>query len=381
VSYASFGIPLVINAAGAQSRLGGSILSAGVRTAMSEAGQNFVHVPEFHDYVGKEIAKLTMNGAACVSCGAAAGILVAVAACLVGADSSAAALLPDRISLSKRDVVIWRNHLGGSLAGADGEHENGYLSAVAMAGGNLRPIDSVDELQDTDVCLLWFPSVFANPIEQETFTAFILRAKELQVPIIVDAADQIPPVSNLWHYTKSLGADLAIFSGGKGLRGPSSSGLILGRSDLVAACRANSGIEHSVGRPAKVGKEELAGILAAVQEAVAEDFNTSHARWCDIIATWIEALSPLAVKGFTFTKTEHSHSGQPVPRLLISVPENDRTLRDRIIDQLWSRSPRIAVLPELNGTIALNPQAVRDHEVSEITRALEEEMESNIGKS
>ena len=83
--------------------------------------------------------------------------------------------------------------------------------------------------------------------------------------MIVDAAAQIPPIANLWHFTRDLGADLAIFSGGKGLRGPQSAGLVLGRPDLIAACRLNGSPNHAIGRPMKVGKEELIGMLAAVE--------------------------------------------------------------------------------------------------------------------
>src|SRR5207302_2135557 len=96
-------------------------------------------------------------------------------------------------------------------------------------------------------------------------------AHEHNVPVLVDAAAQIPPIANLWHFTRELGADIAIFSGGKGLRGPQSSGLVLGRREIVEACRANGSPNHSVGRPMKVGKEELLGLLAAVEWSLAQD--------------------------------------------------------------------------------------------------------------
>ena len=110
------------------------------------------------------------------------------------------------------------------------------------------------------------------------------------MPVIVDAAAQIPPISNLWHFTRDLGADIAIFSGGKGLRGPQSSGLVLGKAAIIAGCRINGSPNHSIGRPMKVGKEELAGILAAVEWSLAQDEDATLARYEAIVQGWISGL-------------------------------------------------------------------------------------------
>ena len=137
MSYDSLGVHTVINAAGALSRLGGSVLSPGVSEAMKLASQNFIDLPFFHDRAGEELARITNNEAACVSNGAAAGILVSVAACLAGANIELAEELPNAMGLEKVNVLVWRKHVDGFLAGADQILHNGYLSAVTMAGGTL----------------------------------------------------------------------------------------------------------------------------------------------------------------------------------------------------------------------------------------------------
>ena len=371
VSYASLGIQRVINAAGALSRLGGSVLSPGVSEAMKVASEKFVDLPFFHDCVGEELARITKNEGACVSNGAAAGILVSVAACLSGTDIKLAAQLPHSKGLEKGNVLVWRKHVDGFLAGADQVLYNGYLSAVTMAGGTLRIIDDVAEMQTSDAAMLWFPHVYPQVEDEEDFfDLFLSRARFLGIPFIVDAADQIPPVSNLWYFTRDKGADLAIFSGGKGLKGPGSSGLIVGKAELIRACRVNSGPEHSIGRPAKVGKEEIAGLLKAVEEALASDQLSDAKKWHYVVDRWLSELAELKPLGVELIKSSTSHSGQPIPRVILHLDFADNAIRDEIIDRLWKQDPCIAVLPQEGVGIALNPHMIHDDEISVVSKAI-----------
>ena len=371
MSYDSLGVHTVINAAGALSRLGGSVLSPGVSEAMKLASQNFIDLPFFHDRAGEELARITKNEAACVSNGAAAGILVSVAACLAGANIELAAELPNATGLEKVNVLVWRKHVDGFLAGADQILHNGYLSAVTMAGGTLRIIDEVDELQNSDAAMLWFPNVYPQ-VENEVdfFDLFLNRARLLGIPFIVDAADQVPPVSNLWYFTRDKGADLAIFSGGKGLKGPGSSGLIVGKKELIRACRVNSGPEHSIGRPAKVGKEEIAGLLKAVEEILSSDELSDARKWHSVVDRWLVELDELKHLGVELQKTFTSHSGQPIPRAILFLPFADNAIRDEIIDYLWNQDPSIALLPQEGVGIALNPHMIKDEEISLVSKAI-----------
>jgi seryl-tRNA(Sec) selenium transferase len=381
MSYTSLGVQTLINAAGALSRLGGSVLSPGVSEAMKAASENFIDLPFFHDRVGEELARITNNEAACISSGAAAGILVSVAASLAGNDVEAAMNLPSTKGLLKKSVLVWHKHVDGFLAGADQVLYNGYLSAVTMAGGTLRIIREVDEIQTSDAAMLWFPNVYPQISNEDYFfDLFLDRARSLGIPFIVDAADQIPPVSNLWYFTRDKGADLAIFSGGKGLKGPGSSGLIVGKKELIKACRVNSGPEHSIGRPAKVGKEEIAGLLKAVEEALASDVLGEASRWHYVVDRWLIELAELTPLGVELRKTSTSHSGQPIPRVILVLTFADNDLRDELIDSLWRENPGIAVLPEEGGCIALNPHMIKDGEISLVSKAMVSAIKAIIQK-
>ena len=362
------GLPRVLNAGGAQSRLGGSTLSPGVRAAMSEASTAYVDIEALHDAVGRRLAELTSNEAAWVSAGSAAAIMVAVAACIAGDDPPRAAALPR--AGERRPVAVWRGHLEGELAGADSVHANGYLNSIAAGGGVVRVMDEADGVEATDAAVLWFPGMYPHPDEDALLRSVVAAARPHGVPVIVDGADQVPPRARLWNYTGELGADLAIFSGGKGIGGPTSSGLVVGSAALVRACRANSGTEHGVGRTAKVGREELLGLLAAVEELMARDEDAEYEARLEVVRGWARSLLE---SGLQLSEDPTGHCGQRVPRLIARIPSGGRECRDAIIAGLWERTPRVAVLPAPDASLALSPQLLHGHETELVVNALAEE--------
>lgn len=356
--YEGLGVRTVINAAAAQTALGGSLMPPPVLRAIHDAALSFLDVAELHDRIGERIATLTNNEAACITCGAAAGILVAVSAALTVDEPHMAIRLPDLTGLRKTEVVLFS------------AQRNGFLSAARESGATLVEVEGTDAalrqgISEPTAAVLWF----AGPIWADgalTIEETISVAHERGVPVIVDAADQIPPVENLWHYTTKLGADLAIFSGGKGLRGPQASGLIVGNGELVRACRENSGPSHSIARPAKVGKEEMAGLLAAVEFALAQDAESEVATWRSIVDFWQAGLRN--APGIEMRQVERSHSGQPIPRLIVDLECGDT--RDKVISALWERTPRIAVLSEGDVSLGLNPQAITADESRQVLKGL-----------
>ena len=349
--YESLNVRRVINAAAAQTVLGGSLMPGPVLDAMRDAAQSYVSVPELHDRVGERLATLTRNEAACLSAGAAAGILMSAAACMTYQNLDRVTALPDTTGLARTEVIVFR------------AHRNGFLSAVRESGATVIEIGGDEAelaaaLGDRTAEVMWFAGGFWGA-DELPLEVTIRIAHAAGVPVVVDAADQIPPVTRLWEYTTEQGADLAIFSGGKGLRGPQSSGLIVGRADLIRACRANTGPLHSIARPAKVGKEEMIGLLAAVEWSLAQDVEEVGRRYDAAVDRWLDGLRDLP--GITISRVSLSHSGQPIPRAIIEVESAER--RDAIIAALWEMDPRVSVLPEGERSIALNPQGVADEDV------------------
>ena len=164
------------------------------------------------------------------------------------------------------------------------------------------------------------------------------------VPVLVDAAAQIPPHTNLWHYTRgTLGADAAVFSGGKGLRGPQASGLMVGTEEFVAAARANGAPHQRLARALKAGKEDIAGLVRAVELYLSLDHDALAREWEETVADWVDALSK--VPGLTVVRDFPNEAGQPVPRARVTV-DRERTgiSADEMVAALWDRDPRVYVL-------------------------------------
>jgi L-seryl-tRNA(Ser) seleniumtransferase len=364
--YDELGLPRVINASATLTRLGGSRMPPPVIAAMAAAAESFVDLDQLQERVGARIAELTRNEACYVSSGAAAGIVVAVAACIAGTDPARTFAFPALDGIDRTEIVIHRSQ------------RNGYDYAARQTGARLVEIDGTAEALTNAIgartaAVLWFAG--SHYAKDALPLADVVRiAHERGVPVLVDAAAQIPPIANLWHFTRDLGADAAIFSGGKGLRGPQSSGLVLATKEIVAGCRANGNPNHSLGRPMKVGKEELAGILAAVEWSLAQDEPALLARYEATVQHWLDGLS--AIPGITAERVYPSEAGQPHGRAVVRIGPPCPLTRDQVVAALWNASPRIAVATHgLNDdAIALNPQTLEPGEdervLAELRRVL-----------
>jgi uncharacterized pyridoxal phosphate-dependent enzyme len=352
----------VINAAATLTALGGSLMPAPVRAAMDSGAAHFIDLHELQRKVGARIAELTHNEAAYVSSGAAAGIALAVAASMTGTEKALIDSLPGPGGFAKSEVIIQR------------VQRNGYDYSARMTGATLIEVDTTEEaleaaITDRTAAILWFAGghfgVGALPVEQ-----VIAIGRKHGVTVIVDAAAQIPAIENLWHFTRDLGADVAVFSGGKGLRGPQSSGLVLGRADLIEGVRANGAPNHSMGRPFKVGKEELIGCLAAVEWSLAQDEVAVIAGYEATVQMWIDGLRELP--GVIVVRGYPSEAGQPYGRAIVTVGADAKLDRDALHAALWDRDPRIAVSKLGDDQVALNPQTLEPGEAEIVLAAIRE---------
>ncbi|NJM08556.1 aminotransferase class V-fold PLP-dependent enzyme [Candidatus Gracilibacteria bacterium] len=353
--YESLGVRRVINADARLTRLGGSLMPEPVRRAMDEAAHWYVDMFELQRAAGRRLAELTHNEAALVTGGAAAALYLATVACMLGDDPAAAQRLLDG-QQHKREVII---HCA---------HRIPYDLAVAQTGARLVQIGNVLQtfsweleaaINENTAAVLYIAGAHlergALPLA-ETITI----AHRAGVPVIVDAAAQLPPVENLWHFTRDLGADLALFSGGKDLCGPQASGLLVGKHSLIAACAAHAAPNQRLGRPMKVGKEETLGLLAAVERYLALDHGARVAHFERIVAYWLDALA--RVPGILARRDFPNEAGQPTPRLLISVDAaHPRLSAHSLRELLWQGDPRIAVGSAPNA-ITLTPDTLEPGE-------------------
>ena len=362
--YEELGIKPVINASATLTRLGGSRMPPEVLDAMHAAAGSFVDLTELQEKVGAKIAELTHNEACYVASGAAAGIMLTVASCIAGTDPANTFAFPRLDGLPKTEVIVQK------------VQRNGYDYAIAQTGADVIEIgNSAAELEaaitDRTACIVWFAG---GPLAREALPVeeVIRIAKARGVPVIVDAAAQIPPYSNLWRFTKELGATGAIFSGGKGIRGPQSSGLVLGTKELIAGCRANGNPNHSLGRPMKVGKEELAGILAAVEYTLAQDEEALLEQYEAIVHGWIEDLTGLP--GVTAERVYPSEAGQPHGRAFVRFTAPCPVTRDEVVAALWDGDPKIAVsaVQDEPDAIALNPQSIEPDEADIVVQRIKQ---------
>ena len=360
--YRRLGVEPIINANATETILGGSLLRPEVVDAMAQAADSFVDLVELEDRVGERLASITRNEAAFVCGGAAAGLFLTAAACMTRGVDDGILRFEDLAALP-REFIIHPGHLVP------------YVSAVELAGGVLVEVGSTDgtnqrALEDAisdrtaGVLVIAGAHLAAGTLPLATVIAV---AHAQGIPVIVDAAAQIPPVSSLWEFS-AAGADFTILSGGKGLRGPASTGLIVGPEPGIRRCAANAAPLHRVGRPMKVGKEDLIGILTAVETALADDEAATiegYERVVRHVIDWGNARTDVDV-----IREVPSEAGQPMPRARVSMRGATAAQRDVVIADLRAGRPRISVRPAGTDGIYVNPQTMLDGEVESVCRRL-----------
>ena len=253
-----------------------------VEAAMALAGRHFVSIPDLEVAAGKRIAemlKLPDGYSALVTSGAAAAMQSGLAGILTGNNPQFVKQLPDLTGM-KSEVIIQKSH------------RNPFDHQLRATGIRLVEVESREDFAKavSDKTAMMHFSNFANPIGQIKVDEWVKLGKQYRVPTFIDAAADTPPVSHLWDYAQ-MGYDLIAFSGGKAIRGPQCAGLLLGRKDLVAnALLNNSPHEDTLGRSQKVGKEEIIGMIKALESYLNEDHDALNREWqrrLDFIAAQI----------------------------------------------------------------------------------------------
>jgi len=288
--FKELGIRPFINAAGTYTTLTASLMQPEVVQAIDYASKQFVHLIDLHDAVGKRIASLIGCEAAMVTAGAASALTLGTAACMTGANQEFIRRLPDTTGM-KTEVIIQKSH------------RYGYDHAIRNCGIRFVEVETREDLErainDRTVMMMFLNE--NDPLGKIKAAEFAALGKKHSIPTFTDAAADVPPVDHLSLYTK-MGFDLVAISGGKGLRGPQSAGLLLGRQDLIAAARLNGPPNSdAIGRGMKVNKEEYLGMMVAIEQYVKMDHAAEWREWEKRVKVVADTVGPVSgVKTETF---------------------------------------------------------------------------------
>jgi L-seryl-tRNA(Ser) seleniumtransferase len=359
--FRDLGVRPFINAAGTYTAMTASLMPPEVMEAINYASKHYVMLDELHDKVGERVASLVHAEAAMITSGAASALTLGTAAVLTGSDRQKIIDLPN-LAGPKREVIIQKSH------------RFGYDHAVRNCGVTLVEVESREDLEKavnerTAMMLFYNNNNREGRIQDEEF---VQLGKKHNLPTFNDAAADVPPVENLWKYTK-MGFDLVTFSGGKGIRGPQSAGLLVGRKDLIAAARLNGPPNgNTVGRGMKVNKEEMLGLLAALELYLAKDHaqeQRDFEKRAEVIRSAATAVS--GVKAETFVPEVANH----VPHVRIGWDAASRgiTAADAV-RALRDGTPSIGTRSE-GETLVIGVWMMRPGEEKIVARRLREVLE------
>jgi uncharacterized pyridoxal phosphate-dependent enzyme len=331
-AYEELGVTTVINAQGTMTMLGGSLIRPEVEAVMAQASRHFVSIPALEDAAGKKIAemlKLPDGYSALVTSGAAAAMQSGLAGILTGDNESFIKQLPDLTGM-KSEVIIQKSH------------RNPFDHQLRGTGARLVEVETRDQLRSSvneRTAMMHFTN-FANETGQIKVDEWAKLAQEYKIPCFNDAAADTPPVSHLWDYT-NIGYDLVAFSGGKAIRGPQCAGLLVGRKDLIRyALLNNSPHEDTLGRGQKVGKEEILGMIKALELYLQEDHDALNKEWqdrLDLVSRQITRVAGVSTSFFVPDIANH------VPHMQITWDARVRLTPQQAAQLLKQSNPSIVI--------------------------------------
>ncbi len=347
--YASLGVRRVINATCHWTRFGGTIMPPEVLAAMQASASAYVDVGALLDAASARISRHTHAEASYVVSGCAAALLVGAAAVMVGEDRRLAAELP-AIGGRRRWIArrFERRRPPGGVDASIPYTHYGYAQAVRGAGGTFVEVGaddavSIDEIDaaidDETAGIYWLAG---DPPGAPPPEAVIALARGRGVPILIDASNVLPPPESLHRYIDA-GADLVAFSGGKGLHGPQGSGFLSGRADLLRAARALGSPNQGIGRVCKVSKEEIVGLVTALELWVGRDHRAERRR-AERRTLWLHDQ----LGGLTDAEPEYvavDHLGRPFPTVHLRLDPDAGLTEDILRQRLLDGSPSVAIMP------------------------------------
>lgn len=362
--YERFGVKPIINAAGAMTRYGGALIDQEVLEAMNEAAGYSVRIDELQAAASKVIAEITHAEAGIVTAGAAAALTLGTAACITGFDVARMNRLPDTAAIPNEVIMPWHQI-------------SGYAHAIRAAGAKIVGIGIPNDINppyevyittkwDIQSAITENTVAIASAIQTDSHPSLediVEVGKKYHIPVILDAADQLPPVENLYKFI-DIGADLVCFSGGKGIRGPQAGGILCGRRDLIASAvlqmldtagepfdewhppaslipkdKLRGKPQHGIGRSMKAAKEVVIGLLVALQNFTEEKFTKREEHLRQLLAGIGARLEGIA--GVEMRVTEgYFKGGHPVLEVKIGEPVVGRSAAE-VFQRLRDGEPSI----------------------------------------
>lgn len=348
----------VINAATTYTRLGGSLMAQEVIEAMNRGAESFVDMYDLQVATGRRLADITGNEAAYITPGCASAIVLSV-------------LAVSRLSASsvRTEVLI------------DKSHRIPYDQAITFAGAKIKEYgtsgkrtegDLESAINENTLAIFWVAGSYVGSDALDIIST-VKIAKKYNVPVIVDAAAQLPPVSNLWFFTVDAGADVVLFSGGKALKGPQASGLMMGKSKILDVAASLAAPNQEIARAFKVGKEEIFGLSQAVEIYLTRDHEQDLKDWmlaCDLINVGLQKIP-----GVTGTTESVNQAGQPVPRVKISFdPSRPANVAKKVYDSLLEENPSIVL--DFSEDLYISPDMLSDGEIDLVLEGIERAVNS-----
>lgn len=360
--FEEYGIRSFINAHDTYTVYGGSRMADNTLRAMQEISKHFVDMEQLQRRLGEEIAKMTRNEGAYITNGAAGGLLLSASVCMAQGSMYHYHRLPNT-DYVKNEIIVLR------------AQRNAYDEAIWTSGAKMVEIGDADETlefelegsihENTAAVFYFLSSLYARGSMELSRVIEIAHSKG--VPVVVDAAAQLPPVENLWNIT-GMGADLVIFSGGKTLCGPADSGLILGRKDLIEDCIRFGAPVHGVCRASKISRENMAGLFVAVKNYLEQDPEENR----KILLHRNQVIAELAGNCKCIKETAvipYGPVGQTYPRLFLYL--KDHVQGDQIVKQMYDRNIYIGYEKDKNA-IYVSPLNITDEEAEIVKENLQE---------
>jgi uncharacterized pyridoxal phosphate-dependent enzyme len=364
--FKELGIRTFINAAGTYTAMSGCIMQEEVVEAIKSTAGEFAMIDEVQDKVGEKIAQLCHAEAATVTAGCWSALVLGTAGVLTGTDLKKVAQLP-HLEGMKSEVLSQKSH------------NIGYVHALTNTGVKIVEVETAEDVEravNEKTAMMWFLN-YAGPDGKISDKEWVALGKKFNIPTMIDMAADATPVENLWKFN-DMGFDLVCISGGKGIRGPQSAGILMGKKDLIAAARLNAPPRGgNIGRGMKVNKEEILGMYVALERFINMDHAKQWKIWEDRISIMENAAKQV---GGVTTSVTVPPVANITPTLNISWDINKvKISRDAFQERLRKGEPSIEVFGGKGNSIVITSWNLQPGQEKIVARRLKEEFSKAAG--